>query len=236
MLSLVKELMAFLVSTVEQQGLAVRGTVVEGRRTRRLIIELCRGPEIRLEAEFGFHIQKRGALHVTWTTWFRWPKPEEMLRDLRPPSPYDGPDVPEIRKARTQLYAIAGLRPVNDHKSNHVYFFPPEADAVRCHLVDVVDTLLQKVLPDFQPYCDVDIFSRAAMEPMAKSRLEMMQINVAAILAAAGKRREFEAWREACRNGFVGPGRRNATGTQASAVAYQEKYMLALESRLLDSD
>ncbi|XUM21196.1 hypothetical protein ACRAVF_28115 [Bradyrhizobium oligotrophicum S58] len=235
MLSLVKELTAFLVSTVEQRDLVVRGTVVEGRRTRRLTIELCPGPEISLEAEFGFHIQKSGELLVTWTTSFRWPKAEEMLRDLRPPSPY-GPDVPEIRKARTQLYPIALLRPVNDHKSNHVYFYPPEADAIRCHLVDVVDTLLQKVLPDFQPYCDVDIFSRAAMEPMAKSRLELMEINVAAILAAAGKRREFEAWRKACRNGFVGPGRRNATGTQASAVAYQEKYMLALQSRLLDSD
>jgi hypothetical protein len=194
-------------------------------------------PEISLEAEFGFHIKKGGALLVTWTTWFRWPKPEEILRDLRPQSPFS-PDVPEVRKAQTQLYPMAVLRVVNDHKSNHVYFYPPEADALRCHLVDVVDTLLRNVVLDFRSYCDIDIFSRVATEPMAKSRLELGEIvvKVAAILAAAGKRREFEAWREACRNGFVGPGWRNATGTQASAVAYQEKYMLALESRLTDAD
>ncbi|MGJ4928553.1 hypothetical protein ACQR1I_14490 [Bradyrhizobium sp. HKCCYLS2038] len=225
MLSLVKELMAFLATTIEQRGLAVTGTVTEGRTTRRLIIELCRGPEISLEAEFGFHIKKGGELVVTWTTRFRWPKAEEMLRDLRPPSPY-GLDVPEIRKARTQLYPIAALEMINGHKSDYVGFDPPQADAIRCHLVDVVNTLLQKVVPDFHPYCDVEVFSRAAMEPMAKSRLEMGETAVAASLVAAGKRREFESWREACRNGFVGRGR--------LAVNYREQYMQALESRLPD--
>ncbi|MGJ4996363.1 hypothetical protein ACQR0Z_18200 [Bradyrhizobium sp. HKCCYLS3077] len=227
MLSLVKELMAFLAATVEQRGLAVTGTVVEGRTTRRLIVELCRGSEISLEAEFGFHIQRSGELVVTWTTRFRWPKAEEMLRDLRPPSPY-GPDVPEIRKAQTQLYPIASLCGVNDHKSDHVRFYPPEPDAVRRHVASVVNTLLQKVVPDFHPYCDVDVFSKAAMKPMAESRLEMAETAVAASLVAAGKRREFESWREACRNGFVGGGRLRL------AVDYRERYMLAVESRLPD--
>jgi hypothetical protein len=209
------------------RALKVLAVLAEGTRTRRVVVELCHGPEISLQTRFGFHAEKDGTLSVTYSTVVRWPRAEEIERDLRPPPPGDPATfTPEMLEAQNALYPIASLR-VHDGSK---YFDPPspvrfassEFEMIPALLAEVVDVLVEKVIPQFFCYCDADQLARAAPEPLAKTRLEMPPMSVATILAAAGKKQEFRMWREAYRNGFIGKRKGRQT----------DDYMSALESRL----
>jgi hypothetical protein len=232
MASPIDKLLALISAMVDRRGLKVLGNVAEGTRTRRLIFELCHGSQISLQVEFGFHIKKDRTLLITWTSSLRWLVPEEMLRDLRPPSPY-GSEVstPEVLEARNMLYPIAQLRVCEDPtyfaRPSPVGFLPSEVSVIPDFVANAVDILVEKVSREFCYYCDIDELSRAAMEPEMKSRLLMAPMNVAAILVAAGKRREFEAWRDSYRNGLLG-----APTWRSEVRELHEQYMSALESRL----
>jgi len=225
-------LMEALPAMVNRRGLEVLGNVTEGTTTRRLMFELCRGSQISLQPEFGFHLQKDRTVRVTWTIALRWPIAEEMLRDLRPPSPY-GPDVltPQVLEARSTLYPIAQLRVCEDPayfaRPSPARFAPSEFSTMPDLVANVLDILVGRVASEFCSYCDIDELGQVAVEPEAKSRLLMAPMNVAAILVAARKRHEFEAWREAYRNGFVGPRFRGREVNE-----WHEQYMSSLEGRL----
>jgi hypothetical protein len=64
-----------------------------------------------------------------------------------------------------------------------------------------------------------------APEPETKSRLLMLPMNVATILAAAGKKQAFRTWREVYRDGFIG----NPI-MKRKARQHDEPYMSALEN------
>jgi hypothetical protein len=214
------------------RALKVLAVLAEGMRTRRVVVELCRGPEISLQTKFGFHAQKDGTLLVAYSTVFRWPRAEEIMRDLRSPPPSDpGTFTPEILEAQNALYPIALLRVDEDSKyfdrPSPVRFAPSELEMIPALLAEVVDVLVEKVIPQFSCYCDADQLARVAPEPLAKSRLETDPMRVATILAAAGKKQEFRIWREAYRNGFIG-----GAIARRKARQHHERYMSALESRL----
>jgi hypothetical protein len=215
-------------AVVNQRGIKVLKIVTEGTTTRRVLFELCRGPEISLQSELGFHLQKDRGVLVTWTLPLRWPRAEEMLRDLRPPSPY-GADVltAEVLEARAMLYPIAQLRidedPAYFARPSPVKLAPTELETISALVGDVVEILVKRVAPEFCSYCDIDELSRMAVEPEAKSRLLMAPMDIPTILAAAGKRQEFEAWREAYRKKFI---------VRDDVKERHEKYMSALKSRL----
>jgi hypothetical protein len=101
-------------------------------------------------------------------------------------------------------------------------------------LSEVVNALVERVAPEFCRYTQIDNLACAALEPEAKSRLLMNHINVATVLALAGKRQQFWAWREAYRNGFVGNPAKPFWRPEARQFA--EHYMSALEQRLLRAD
>jgi hypothetical protein len=209
------------------RALKVLAVLAEGTTTQRVVVELCHGPEISLQTRFGFHAQKDGTLLVTYSTVFRWPRAEEIERDLRPPPPGDpGTFTPEMLEAQNALYPIASLRIDEDSKyfdrPSPVRFASSEFEMIPALLAEVVDVLVEKVIPQFSCYCDADQLARAAPEPLAKSRLEMPPMSVATILAAAGKKQEFRIWREAYRNGFIGKRKGRQT----------DDYMSALENRL----
>jgi hypothetical protein len=213
------------------RALNVLAVLAEGTRTRRAVVELSHGPEISLQTGFGFHAQKDGTLSVTYSTVVRWPRAEEIIRDLRPPPPGDpGTFTPEMLEAQNALYPIALLRVDEDSKyfdrPSPVRFASSEFEMIPGLLAEVVDVLVEKVIPQFSCYCDADQLARAAPEPLAKSRLDMQPMCVATILAAAGKKQEFWIWREAYRNGFIG-----SAIARRKALPHLERYMSALESR-----
>ena len=227
-----KVLLEGLSAMLNRRGLKVLGNVTEGATTRRLIFELCRGSQISLQPEFGFHLQKDRTVLVAWRTALRWPNAEEMLRDLRPPSPY-GPEVltPEVVEARNMLYPIAQLLVCDDTayftRASPVRFRPSEFNTIPDLIANVVENLVEKVAPNFSSYCEIEELCRVVVEPEAKSRLLMPPMNVAAILVAAGKRHEFEAWREAHRKGFAG-----APVWRLKVKERDEQYMSSLQGRL----
>ena len=218
---------------VTARGLKVLRTIVEGARTRRLVLELCRREEIWLESGFGLHVLKDRRLSVTYTIWVRWPRAETMLRDARPPSPYgESAMIPQVLEARSMLYPIAGLTLGGDpayFARDEASFAPSQFDLIPELFSQVVNILVDRVVPEFCGYCDPHELARAATQPEAKSRLLMSHITVAAILAAAGKAQEFETWRQACRHGLVAPRQR-----RPDVQERDELYMNAL-ARFLPS-
>lgn len=199
---------------VSARGGSVLEIVVEDAKNRRLVAELCRGLEIRLEAIFGIHKERDRSFSITYRISVRWLKAEEMMRDFRPPSPIDVDGLsPEVVEARKQLYPIAQLRICEDaayfEHPSPVRFELSNLEMARLALSEVVDALFSKIVPEFSRYCDPNELGRAAMIHEPKSHLLLLPINVAVILAAAGKWDEFCAWRQAYRNGFLGKPTRN---------------------------
>jgi hypothetical protein len=219
-----------LQALAKARALKVLAVATEGTRTRRIVVELCHGPEISLQTSFGFHAEKNGTLSVTYSTVVRWPRAEEIERDLRPPLPGDPATfTPHMLEGRNALYPIALLRIDGDSeyfdRPNPARFASSEFEMIPALLAEIVDVLVEKVIPEFSCYCDVDQLARAAPEPLAKSRLEMPPMTVPTILAAAGKMQEFRTWREAYRKGLV-----EYTIRKPEARQRAEHYMSALEN------
>jgi hypothetical protein len=187
--------------------LQVLEIVNESTKTKRVIIKLCSDSEICLQMELGFH--KGRDLDITYAWPIRWPRAEKMLNDLRPPSPYDmsGWDAEvraEINEARNTLYPIAQLR--LEHGG---YFSSPNRERFEFTELNRIQPLLEEMLcvtmravdQQFHAYCDPDRLALLALEPDSETLLLTTPMAVGAMLVAAGKRKEFTAWKEAYTSG-----------------------------------
>jgi hypothetical protein len=190
------------------RAMPVLASTAEDSRTRRVTSVLFQGSEIGLQPEFGFHLNRDATLSVTYTLVLRWPRAEQIHRDLRPTSPYDEELPPEVLEIRRALYPIAQLRITEDlsyfpHPSP-MEFESSEAGPIRTRIEDVADILVNTVLPEFSRYCEPRVFADLARLPERQSRLLISPDNAAIILALAARRAEFLAWADACRRGERG--------------------------------
>lgn len=216
---------------VETRGLKLLCTVADDS-TPSAVVELCRGAEISIQLRFGFHEEKDRALSLAYVLLVRWPKAEQMFRDLQPAPSYDINELPrEAIEWRNRLHPIAHLRLYEDksyfRRPSPVKLEASELKLIPQVLAEVVDTSVGRVISEYSKYCDPDELARAALEPERKSRLLMHPMIVATILIAAGKRQEFERWRAAYRSGFIGKPTRKPKVQERG-----EQYMAALEGQL----
>lgn len=215
---------------IEARGLTLLSTLADDFKVSA-VVELRTGAEISLQLEFSFHERKDGALSLIYGFLVRWPRAEQMFRDLRPPPSHDINELPRaVIEYRNRLHPIAQLR-IGEDKSYFSRPSPVELGASESRLIaqalaEVVDASIETVIPEYSRYCDPDELSRAAPKPERISRLLTHPMTVATILVAAGKRQEFERWRSAYRSGFMGKPRKPRVQER------DEQYMAALEGRL----
>jgi hypothetical protein len=126
---------------------------------------------------------------------------------------------------RNRLWSIALLtidrRGLYFKRHSPVSFGASEVEKIPKFLTHVTDALVETVIPAFSGYCDVSELARAAPLPEQESWLLISPRNVAAILVAAGKRQEFEAWKRAYRKGAFG-----------KPTPIDDHYMTALQTQL----
>jgi hypothetical protein len=195
-----------------QQILRLRGlkllAVSVDMDSRHAAIELCRGPEISLQARFQFTPKSRGSILVQYGATVRWPRAEEIARDLRGESPYAASQllaegmspeaVDKVFAARRELYPIATfvLRQADS-------FFPGVAPAafelIPTFLAHAADVFRSRFIPEFWRYCDPDNLAQAATSSTNESHLSFPRLDAGIVLFAAGKEQEFAAWRKAYR-------------------------------------
>jgi hypothetical protein len=195
-----------------QQILRLRGlkllAVSVDMDSRHVGIELCRGPEISLQARFNFTPRSRSGVLVQYGAIVRWPRAEEIARDLRGESPYAAPQLlaegmsPEavdmVFAGRRELYPVATFvfRQADS-------FFPgvaPDAfELVPTFLAHAADVFRSRFVPEFWRFCDPDNLAQAATSSTNESHLSFPHLNAGIVLVAAGREQEFAAWRKAYR-------------------------------------
>jgi len=190
------------------RAMSVLASTADDSRTRRVTGVLFQGSEIALQPEFGFHLNRDATLSVTYTLVLRWPRAEQISRDLRPETPYEEGLSPEALEARRALYPIAQLRITEDpsyfpHPSP-MECEPSAAGSIRARVEGVADILVNTVLPEFSRYCEPRVLADLAKLPERQSRLLVPPHGVAIILALAASRADFLAWADVCREGEMG--------------------------------
>jgi hypothetical protein len=220
-----------LLQIIEAQELKLLCTVADDSKVSA-IVELWTGAEISLQSRFAFHERRDGALSLVYDFLVRWPRAEQMFRNLQPPPSYDINELPrEVIEWRNRLHPIAQLR-ISEDKSYFSRPSPIELEASEPKLIaqvlaELVDASIERVIPEYSRYCDPNELVRAALEPEPISRLLTPPMSIATILVAAGKRQEFERWRSAYRSGFMGKPTRKPRVQERD-----EQYMAALEGQL----
>jgi hypothetical protein len=167
-----------------EQILRLRGlkllTVSVDEDSRHPVIELCRGPEISLQARINFTPRSHGSILVQYCVTVRWPRAEEIDRDLRGESPYAASQllaegmspetVDKVFAARRELHPIATF--VLKRADS---FFPgvaPDAiELVPTFLAHAADVLRSRFIPGFWRYCDPDNLAQAATSSTNESHL-----------------------------------------------------------------
>jgi len=169
--------------------------------------ELYRGTAISLQGQFSASEDPKSGISIARNLLLRWPRAEKLLKELRPDAsrlfvsqsskfdPSEAVAYRRISKARRRIYPIAHI------STKHVEFrFESIDEAMRSPKLDqAVNELREEIVPRFSAYCDLENLARMVIVPAKESYLHIHPMNVATTLAAAGRRRDFEAWREAYR-------------------------------------
>jgi hypothetical protein len=169
----------------------------------RLHAEVFRGKEISIQIRFSLGENRIGGLVLHRSVTLRWPRAEEMLRELWP----EFSDTEEqllrgkgatdkaIQRSRDQR---AELRPIVwlMMADSDLTVFTPERALNSPLLAQAVNAVVTEVIPKYSTYCDIERLVSAVLEPPNLREFYANPVDAATILVAAGKRREFFAWRD----------------------------------------